>query len=413
VSVGFFREDLRKKSLEIFIKATTPFIRPKTFYIYPNEGVFMSRFLLLLSWTFLASTLVGEGSAVAMNREENLPSAKRVKLSTSYNGPLLYVFELLSPKALSKVASVSKEWETASNSPTLWKKFPLQIGLNPADIENSKFFVTCAFSRELVNRIIPKDKTEITPPNSLEIESFNVPSNNPYLRRMNSGLVLENDPEAIERKFEGLTHGTNGYEQDLGAAFKFNERLVVQNNPKAIWRKIDGLTWGWFGYKEDKPEAHRLNEELVAQDNADAIERKVTGFTKGSYGYPQDLTALREFNEIHVAKMNPKAIERKIKGFILGEFGYEKNSEGLKSLLESLVAQKDPATIEKKVTGLLEGQYGYAQDLIALREFNEILVGQNNPKAIARNIEGRAKGRYGYPEDPTFLITYTKLLTEE
>src|ERR1700722_6285602 len=187
----------------------------------------------------------------------------------------VYIFEYLPPKVLSKVAPVSKLWNKASNEGTLWKSFLKKMNLRTGDALSYKSFVVSALNVKTVNQIIRnincnqidrfvtlgyKEGTE-SKIEGLLYGTHGYQKNEAAALKLNHTLIEnERNPNAIRRVINLIVKQASSKNiQDLSSLNFFNEMLVNQEDPEAIDRKLEGLLRGMYGYPKNEEAARLFN----------------------------------------------------------------------------------------------------------------------------------------------------------
>lgn len=365
-------------------------------------------------------------------------SATQIQLMNLSDEVILAILEQLSPKTLSKIASVSRKLNRLSKHNSLWNRFLTKMEFEvPYEDTDSKFVAVSALRASTVNLLpvsSPQDLEalialgytntvnsltstafadnrgllyevgydEFCNQKSIEIAAFKA-KNSPSPKT--SPSTLEESKAFDERKPLSLEEQ---YLQSLDKIKRYDS-LNPSEDYKDLWRIIYQL---FMRGQHDK--ARGLIERLADAEYPQIIREKAKGLDTGFYGYDKDPKAARFYIEKLLAEgtseQKDEAITVKIEGLANGNFGYDKDPEAARHLNEQIIAEGSPSekytAIYRKYKGLLYGNDGYKKNQNTAFVVNELLVRQGDPLAIHRKILRLVK------VDPTFLKRYLELLAD-
>ena len=344
----------------------------------------------------------------------------------------LKIFSYLSPKALCRIASVSKEWNELSSSEYLWNHFLKELGFEIPENFPSKKMVFSALNKSTVNGIIATlwSCTQNTMSAKIDNERFVAlgykkainmkiervlsnpfdPDSNPQTAAdLNKKLVAEGDWDAINRKIEGLLEGTNGYAQDPQAGKDLNEKWAQKGSRDARMRLLIDL--GWFDSQESqKTSAVELNDKWAEEGDLHAIDRKVNRLNGSN---PE---AERIFLEWAIGQGSAGAINKKEERLIFGCYGYSQDETELKEFKNELMNSTNPNIIDyhfSKANFNQSSPIGYFSNK---KDYIKWLVDQGIPIGIETSIRERIyeeKDFLLYTKNQVLLDTYIKLLAND
>jgi len=114
-----------------------------------NKNILSSVSILALS-----GILLGIVPTAIHAMEEFESEAKTASISLLPNEVMIDVFSYLSPKALSRVATVSKLWAELSSDGILWKPFLTKLGFKIPNDLNSKSLAISMLKKSTVSLIV-------------------------------------------------------------------------------------------------------------------------------------------------------------------------------------------------------------------------------------------------------------------
>jgi len=228
-------------------------------------------------------------------------------------------------------------------------------------------------------------------------------------------LHIENNPQGLHAKIEGLSKGFYGYKRDQVAIRNLMDQLAAQRQPMGVAYKIMGLqginAFKDFGYQKNQDELFEFINLLMIENNRSAFssikdcifdytsyvfkkypenkevareliadfKHRFTQYTQRQiethneealelwlsdswwiYGEKHDPEQARIKNEVLIDQGSKSALWRKIQGLYCGDYGYQANAQEADQMIDTLIAQKDPQAIRHKISSFVSREGGYA-----------------------------------------------------